>query len=57
MLLGAVLLVAQIGAHQLRHLLTSGMSGRLKDIQLEAVGTAAHFKKALPQAPLIEVIQ
>ena len=56
MLLGAVLLVAQLGAYQQRQLLTSGKTGVLKDIRLSAVGTAGHFKNALQQAPLIEVI-
>ena len=57
MLLGAVLLVAQMGAHQLRHLLTSGKSGMLNGMALHATGSAAYFKKALQQAPMIEVLQ
>ena len=57
MLLGAILLVAQLGFFQLRQLLSSGKSGVLKEIRLDTVGTAGHFKKALQQAPLTELME
>ena len=50
MLIGGVLLVAQLGAHRIRSLLSDGKQGILDNIRSSSVGTAAHFMKALGQA-------
>ena len=57
MLLGAVILVGQVGAHNLRDILTSGETGALANIQPDAVGTATHFAEAMSRAPILEVIE
>ena len=57
MLTAAVLMVAQVGAHQLRTIFSSGKSGSLNSIRPDSVGTAAYFTKALGKAPLSEVIR
>ena len=57
MLLGAVLFTAQLGAWQIRSLLADGKQGSLKRIRPDSVGTAAHFTKALAQAPIMEGIK
>ena len=57
MLWGAVLFTAQLGARKIRALLTNGKQGALKGIRPDSVGTAAHFTKALAQAPIMEVIK
>ena len=57
MLIGGVLLVAQLGAHRIRSLLADGKKGVLDDIRPSSVGTAAHFTKALGQAPMLEVMK
>ena len=57
MFLGAVLLVTQLGAHQIRTMLTKGKSGVLKNLRPDAHGTTLYFKKMLQEAPLIEVLQ
>ena len=57
MFLGSVLLVAQLGAHRIRTMLSKGKSGVLKNLRPEAHGTMLYFKKVLQEAPLIEVVQ
>ena len=48
--------MAQLGAHRIRSLLSDGKPGILDDIRPSSVGTAAHFTKALGQAPMLEVM-
>ena len=57
MLLGAVLFTAQLGAWQIRSLLTSGKQGVMERIRPDDVGTAAQFSKALAQAPIMEGVK
>ena len=56
MLIGAVALVAQVGAYKFRSLLTTGKKGAIEDVNPHAVGTAAHFAKALSRAPITEIV-
>ena len=58
MLIGAMLLVAQIGAHDIRSKLNTGKSGMLKNLMYDTRrGTAAQFVKMLSQAPMLEVME
>ena len=58
MLIGAVLLIAQIGAHDIRSRLNAGKSGMLKEVMYDTRrGTAAQFVKFLSQAPMLEVME
>ena len=58
MLIGAVLLVAQIGAHDIRSSLNSGSSEILENIMYDTRrGTATQFIKLLAQAPMLEVME
>ena len=58
MLIGAVLLIAQIGAHDIRSRLSQGKPGLLKDIPYDPRrGTALQFIKLLSQAPMLEVME
>ena len=58
MLIGAVLLIAQIGAHDIRSRLSEGKPGLLKDILYDTRrGTALQFMKLLSQAPMLEVME
>ena len=56
MLLGSILFIAQLGAWQIRSLLTEGKTDSLKQIRPDAVGSATHFSQALGQAPIMDVI-
>ena len=47
------LFVAQVGAHNIRKLLTQGDGAVLANIRPEARGTATQFKKALAKAPIL----
>ena len=57
MILGAVLLVAQVGAHSVRTLLTTGDAQALHNIKPDDYGTAAQFTKALAKAPMLDVLR
>ena len=58
MLIGAVLLVAQIGAHDVRSKLNTGKPGTLKNLIYDTRrGTAAQFVKMLAKAPMLEVME
>ena len=57
MLLCAALFVAQVGAHNIRKLLTEGDGAVLENMRLDKRGTAAQFKKALSRAPILRVIE
>ena len=57
MILGAVPFTAQLGAWQIRALLSSGKKGAIERIRPDSVGTASHFTKALGQAPIMEGIK
>ena len=56
-LIGAPLFIAQLGAYEIRQDLISGKEDILDKIQPHTVGTAAEFKKALGQAPPLEIIK
>ena len=56
-ILGAVLAVAQVGAQNIRMLLSTGKVGALSDLRCETRGTAGQFAKALAQAPVLEVLK
>ena len=58
MLIGAVLLIAQLGAHDIRSRLSQGTPGLLKEILYDPRrGTALQFIKLLSQAPMLEVME
>ena len=57
MLTGAVVLTAQIGAHRVRTLLTSGDEDVIANIRRDDYGTAGQFAKALARAPVVEVLK
>ena len=56
-LIGAPLFIAQLGAYEIRQDLISGKEDILGKIGPHTVGTAAEFKKALGQAPPLEIIK
>ena len=56
-LIGAPLFIAQLGAYEIRQDLISGKEDILDKIGPHTVGTAAEFKKALGQAPPLEIIK
>ena len=56
-LIGAPLFIAQLGAHDIRHELTSGNDKILNNIEPHTVDTAAQFQKALGLAPPLDVIK
>ena len=57
MLVGAALLVAQVGAHNIRKLLTHGDGAKLANMRPDSRGTAAQFKTALSKAPILRMIE
>ena len=54
---GSVLFAAQIGAHNVRKLLTDGDRVTLNEMRPDTRGTAAQFMKALAQAPVLQIIE
>ena len=56
-IMGAVLVVAQVGAQNIRKLLSAGKVGEPSDLRCETRGTAGQFAKALAQAPVLEVLR
>ena len=57
MLLGAVLLVAQLGAHEIRSLISSGQDEALKEMPLNTRGTAAEFCEVLAKASPLGILK
>ena len=57
MLLEAVLLLAQRGAHEIRSLIISGQDEVLKDMPLNTRGTAAEFCEVLAEASPLGVLK
>ena len=57
MLIGSALFVAQIGAHNIRKMLTDGDKSTLAEMRPDSRGTAAQFMKALAKAPVLKIIE
>ena len=57
MFIGAPLLVAQVGAHNIRKMLNDGDRSILQNMRLDTRGTAAQFLKALAKAPLLQILE
>ena len=57
MFIGAPLLVAQVGAHNIRKMLNDGDRSILQKMRLDTRGTAAQFLKALTKAPLLQILE
>ena len=57
MLLGGVLLVAQLGAHEIRSLLSTGKGQMLKDMPLGRRGSTAEFCEVLAKASPLEILK
>ena len=57
MFIGAPLLVAQVGAHNIRKMLNDGDRSILQNMRLDTRGTAAQFLKALTKAPLLQILE
>ena len=55
--MGSILVVAQVGAHNIRTLLSSGKEDALRDIKYATYGTAGQFGKALAKAPFLEALR
>ena len=56
MLIGAVLLVAQLGEHGIRALLSTGEKGSLEAVTGETRGSANHFCEKLAKASPLEIL-
>ena len=57
MFIGAPLLVAQVGSHNIRKMLNDGDRSTLQDMRLDTRGTTAQFLKALREAPLLQILE
>ena len=57
MFIGAPLLVAQVGAHNIRKMLNDGDRSTLQNMRLDTRGTAGQLLKALSKAPILQIIE
>ena len=51
------MLVAQVGAHNIRKMLNDGDRSTLQNMRLDTRGTAGHFLKALSKAPILQILE
>ena len=56
MMFGSVLLVAQLGAHEIRSLLCSGEQDVLSEAALDKCATAGEFRQLLARASPFDVL-
>ena len=56
LLIGGVLLIAQLGAHELRSLLSTGQKEVLKGVRRDARGNAGQLCEKLAKASPLEIL-
>ena len=56
MLMGAVLMITQVGAHNIRTLLMSGESDALKNVPPDTKGTIADFQEVLSKSSPMSIL-